>query len=117
MIRPTPRVSDTRITRMSTWVLIVVTATASYLLSLVVRVLTSREKKIEYQIDKERSRRLPGIGMEEPAFVGVSGPLDCCAFRFEGAVLRGRSVPRLKRVGCCERMGGRVGQGRCCGAR
>src|SRR5688572_18230839 len=36
---------------MPTWLIIVVTATASYLLSLIVRVLTSREKKIDYQIE------------------------------------------------------------------
>src|SRR5687767_6549105 len=36
---------------MSTWLIIAVTATASYLLSLVVRALTSREKKINYQIE------------------------------------------------------------------
>ena len=35
---------------MSTWLVIVVTATASYMVSLVVRALTSREKKINYQI-------------------------------------------------------------------
>lgn len=35
---------------MPTWLIIVVTATASYLLSLVVRVLTSREKKIAHEI-------------------------------------------------------------------
>lgn len=36
---------------MATWLIIVVTATASYLLSLVVRVLTSREKKIAHEIE------------------------------------------------------------------
>lgn len=36
---------------MPTWLIIVVTATASYLLSLVVRVLTSREKKIAHEIE------------------------------------------------------------------
>src|SRR5687768_12045355 len=36
---------------MPTWLIITVTATASYLLSLVVRVLTSREKKIDYRIE------------------------------------------------------------------
>ena len=35
---------------MSTWLVIVLTATASYMVSLVVRALTSREKKINYQI-------------------------------------------------------------------
>ena len=35
---------------MPTWLIVVLTATASYLLSLLVRVLTSREKKIEYSI-------------------------------------------------------------------
>src|SRR4029453_3185882 len=34
-----------------TWLIVIVTATASYLLSLVVRALTSREKKIDYQIE------------------------------------------------------------------
>ena len=34
---------------MPTWLIIVTTATVSYLLSLVVRVLTSREKKVEYR--------------------------------------------------------------------
>ena len=37
---------------MPTWLIIVVTAAASYLLSLVVRVLTSREKRIEYRIEQ-----------------------------------------------------------------
>src|SRR5512133_3458107 len=36
---------------MPTWLIIVVTAVASYLLSLVVRVLTSREKKIAHEIE------------------------------------------------------------------
>jgi cardiolipin synthase len=36
---------------MATWLIIAVAATASYLLSLIVRVLTSREKKIDYKID------------------------------------------------------------------
>src|SRR5512140_1721865 len=36
---------------MPTWLIIIVTATASYLLSLVVRVLTSREKKIAHEIE------------------------------------------------------------------
>ena len=36
---------------MATWLIIVTTATVSYLLSLVVRVLTSREKKVEYEIE------------------------------------------------------------------
>ena len=36
---------------MQTWLIIVVTATASYLLSLAVRVLTSREKKIAHEIE------------------------------------------------------------------
>ena len=36
---------------MATWLIIAVTATASYLLALIVRVLTSREKKIDYKID------------------------------------------------------------------
>jgi len=36
---------------MPTWLIIVTTATVSYLLSLVVRVLTSREKKVEYRIE------------------------------------------------------------------
>lgn len=35
---------------MPTWLIIVTTATVSYLVSLVVRVLTSREKKVEYRI-------------------------------------------------------------------
>lgn len=36
---------------MPTWLIIVTTATVSYLVSLVVRVLTSREKKVEYRIE------------------------------------------------------------------
>src|SRR5690349_3211706 len=36
---------------MPTWLIVVVSATASYQLSLVVRVLTSREKKIDYKIE------------------------------------------------------------------
>jgi len=36
---------------MPTWLIVIVTATGSYLLALVVRVLTSREKKINYQIE------------------------------------------------------------------
>src|SRR5215217_2149106 len=36
---------------MRTWLIVVVTAAASYLLSLLVRVLTSREKKIDYRIE------------------------------------------------------------------
>src|SRR5512141_564150 len=36
---------------MPTWLVIVATATVTYLLSLVVRVLTSREKKVEYRIE------------------------------------------------------------------
>src|SRR5688572_16731802 len=36
---------------MPTWLIVVVTAAASYLLALVVRVLTSREKKIDYRIE------------------------------------------------------------------
>src|SRR5512141_793318 len=36
---------------MATWLIIVGTAAASYLLSLVVRVLTAREKKIEHRIE------------------------------------------------------------------
>ncbi len=36
---------------MPTWLIIVTTATVSYLLSIVVRILTSREKKIEYRIE------------------------------------------------------------------
>ena len=36
---------------MPTWLIIVTTATVSYLLSLVVRVLTSREKRVEYRIE------------------------------------------------------------------
>src|SRR5688572_10778385 len=36
---------------MPLWLIIAVTAAASYLLSLVVRVLTSREKKIDYRIE------------------------------------------------------------------
>jgi cardiolipin synthase A/B len=36
---------------MPTWLIVLVTATASYLVSLVVRVLTSREKKIDYRIE------------------------------------------------------------------
>lgn len=35
---------------MPTWLIILVTAIASYLVSIVVRVLTSREKKIEYEV-------------------------------------------------------------------
>ena len=40
---------------MPTWLIIVTTATVSYLLSLVVRVLTSREKKVEYRIEHQFS--------------------------------------------------------------
>jgi cardiolipin synthase len=36
---------------MPTWLIVVVTASTSYLLSLIVRVLTSREKKINYEIE------------------------------------------------------------------
>jgi cardiolipin synthase len=36
---------------MPTWLIVVITATVSYLLSIVVRILTSREKKIEYRIE------------------------------------------------------------------
>ena len=36
---------------MPTWLIIVTTATVSYLVSLVVRVLTSREKKVDYEIE------------------------------------------------------------------
>jgi cardiolipin synthase len=36
---------------MPTWLIVLVTAVASYLLSLIVRVLTSREKKINYRIE------------------------------------------------------------------
>ncbi len=36
---------------MPTWLIVVTTATVSYLLSLIVRTLTSREKKIEYRIE------------------------------------------------------------------
>ena len=48
---------------MPTWLIIVTTATVSYLLSLVVRVLTSREKKVEYRIEhlfSVASRSRPG---------------------------------------------------------
>ena len=61
------------VTRSATFLvcLIAVTATASYVLSLIVRVLTSREKKIDYKIDHlfsvtdEQFIRSMGITPEE----------------------------------------------------
>jgi len=36
---------------MPTWLIIIITASATYLLSLIVRVLTSSEKKLQYKVE------------------------------------------------------------------
>ena len=79
---------------MPTWLIIVITATVSYLLSLVVRVLTSREKKVEYEIEHLFS-------VADDQFLRSMGsllpPAACRREQDHDAHERGRDLPRHAR--------------------